>query len=293
MSHIKNKQAQYQAMKEFPFERLEKVDSEKAKLLLEFGKILRDKNAKVNLLSRKDMDDVEYRHIAFCAAIGELFEPADGARIADVGTGGGLPGIVMAILWPNARIDMFDGVGKKIAMVNEIISELGLPNATAHHARIEEFKEGGFSEKNRFSDTAIKRSEKNISAPSRALGKIKPSPNKMFDYATGRSVCALPMFFKFVKNKLREGESGFFDASGVLNAKAFHLETPKNIYHTSAKSAPCPNGVFYFKGGDLESELSSKNISPDAELDLEKLFGDERFSGKKILHFKLKSVLRC
>ena len=140
-----------------PFEKLPNLSDGKRAKLLEFAALLREVNTKVNLLSRKDMDDVEYRHVAFCASISEFFKPADGARIADVGSGGGLPGIVMAVLYPNAFVEMFDGVGKKIAMVNEMISALGLANAYAHHARIEEYKDS-------------------------------------FDYATGRSVCALPMF---------------------------------------------------------------------------------------------------
>ena len=98
-----------------PFEKLPNLDPEKVEALLAFSELLREANQKVNLLSRKDMDDVEYRHVAFCAAISEFFKPADGAKIADVGSGGGLPGIVMAILYPPAKIFMFDGVGKKIA----------------------------------------------------------------------------------------------------------------------------------------------------------------------------------
>ncbi len=211
---------------EQPFSKIPSLAPDKAEKLLEFGTLLREANKKVNLLSRKDTEDLEYRHIAFCAAIGEFFKPCGGARIADVGTGGGLPGIVMAILYPNAYVEMFDGVGKKAAMVESMIKELKLPNARARHARIEERRD-------------------------------------FFDYATGRSVCALPMFFGFVKKRLKRGKKG--------NLK---------------------NGVIYFKGGELEPELASKNIAPDAELDLRDFFGDERFEGKRILHFPTESVLR-
>ncbi len=204
---------------ENPFEKLPNLSADTIDKLKHFGELLRVSNAKVNLLSRKDMDDVEYRHIAFCAAISEFLKPANGARIADVGTGGGLPGIVLAILYPNATVEMFDGVGKKIAMINEMLAELKLPNAYAHNARIEEYRD-------------------------------------KFDYITGRSVCALPMFFGFVKKRLSVGRKG--------NLK---------------------NGIVYFKGGEIEPELVAKNILPDAELDLEKFFGDPRFEGKRIVHF--------
>ena len=104
-----------------PFEKLSNLSPDTLAKLNRFGELLREVNQKVNLLSRKDMDDVEYRHVAFCAAISQFFKPADDARIADVGTGGGLPGIVLAILYPNTTVEMFDGVGKKIAMINEMI----------------------------------------------------------------------------------------------------------------------------------------------------------------------------
>jgi len=207
-----------------PFDKLSKLDSAAKAKLAQYAGLLREANLKVNLLSRKDMDDVEYRHIAFCAAISEFFTPAAGARIADVGTGGGLPGIVLAIIYPHAKISMFDGVGKKIAMIDGMIEALGLTNARAYNARIEEFK-----------DT--------------------------FDYATGRSVCALPMFFGFVKKRLNKGKRGNLS-----------------------------NGVIYFKGGELEPELVSRKILPDAEFDLKKFFGDDKFEGKKILHFPTELV---
>ena len=190
-----------------------------------YGVLLREANEKVNLLSRKDMDYVEYRHIAFCAAIGEFFQPAQNARIADVGTGGGLPGVVEAILYPQAEVFMFDGVGKKIKMIQHFIRELKLDNAQAFNIRIEEFK-------------------------------------SMFDYATGRSVCALPMFFGFVKKRLKHGRNG-------------------NLQ----------NGVIYFKGGDLEPELLAKKITPDTEFDLQKFFDEPLYEGKRISAFSTRKVL--
>ena len=209
-----------------PFARLPSIDGQKRQKLLEFAELLREQNAKVNLISRKDMEDVEYRHVAFCAALGEFFSPASGARIADVGTGGGLPGIVAAILWPPAQIFMFDGVGRKIAAVAEMVKSLGLKNASALHARLEEQKD-------------------------------------YFDYALGRSVCALPQFFSFAARKLVRGKKGSLE-----------------------------NGVIYFKGGELEPEFSQKNVRPTKIMDLEKLFADERFSGKNLMHFALSDVLK-
>ena len=91
-----------------PFEKIPNLDADKLEKLRRYAGLLREANTKVNLLSRKDMDDVEYRHIAFCASMGAFFVPHAGARIADVGTGGGLPGIVCAILYPQAEVLMFE-----------------------------------------------------------------------------------------------------------------------------------------------------------------------------------------
>ena len=211
---------------ENPFAKIPNLTSEALEKLHIYSNLLREKNAMVNLLSRKDMDDVEYRHVAFCASINAFFTPYKRAKIADVGTGGGLPGIVLAILYPQAKIVMFDGVGKKINMINQMLDVLNLPNAKALHSRVEEQKD-------------------------------------VFDYAVGRSVCALPMFFGFVKRRLARGKKG-------------------NL----------ANGVIYFKGGEIEEELVRKGISPSSELDLRAFFEDVRFEGKRIVHFPTESVSR-
>lgn len=211
---------------ENPFAKIPNLTSEALEKLHIYSNLLREKNAMVNLLSRKDMDDVEYRHVAFCASINAFFTPSKGAKIADVGTGGGLPGIVLAILYPQAKIVMFDGVGKKINMINQMLDVLNLPNAKALHSRVEEQKD-------------------------------------VFDYAVGRSVCALPMFFGFVKRRLARGKKGIL-----------------------------ANGVIYFKGGEIEEELLRKGISPSSELDLRAFFEDVRFEGKRIVHFPTESVSR-
>ena len=195
-----------------------------AEKLDEFGRLLREAHERVNLISRKDTEHLEYRHIAFCAAIGELLVPEDGAKIADVGTGGGLPGIVMAVIWPKARIKMFDGVGKKIRAVSEMIERLGLKNAEAVNSRIE-------------------------------------SQPENFDYITGRAVCSLPEFFRLVGGKIRRGKRG-------------------NL----------PNGVLYFKGGDLDEELLRRKILPGVSLKLDEFFSDPSYEGKSVVHFDSKSV---
>lgn len=105
--------------------------------------LYREWNAKVNLVSRQDIENIEVRHILHSLAIARCFSFKPGAKLLDLGTGGGFPGIPLAILLPEVQFTLIDGTGKKIAVVQAIIEALGLTNATALHARAEELKMRG------------------------------------------------------------------------------------------------------------------------------------------------------
>jgi len=100
-------------------------------------------NAKVNVVSRQDIENLEVRHILHSLAIAKAFAFKPDARVLDLGTGGGFPGIPLAILLPEVQFVLIDGTGKKIAVVQEIIRAVGLTNAEARHARAEELKMRG------------------------------------------------------------------------------------------------------------------------------------------------------
>lgn len=100
-------------------------------------------NAKVNVVSRQDIENLEVRHVLHSLAIAKTFAFKPDARLLDLGTGGGFPGIPLAILLPEVQFVLIDGTGKKIAVVQEIIKALGLKNAEAHHVRAEELKMRG------------------------------------------------------------------------------------------------------------------------------------------------------
>jgi 16S rRNA (guanine527-N7)-methyltransferase len=102
--------------------------------------IYRDWNAKVNLISRKDIDHLYEHHVLHSLAIAKLLEFKPGAEIVDVGTGGGFPGIPLAILMPEVRFHLIDSMMKKIKVVQDVIEQLGLKNATAQQVRAEELK---------------------------------------------------------------------------------------------------------------------------------------------------------
>ena len=94
-------------------------------------------NQRVNVISRKDIEYLEERHILHSLSIAKMFQFDSTARVLDVGTGGGFPGIPLAIMFPEASFTLVDSIGKKITLVGEIVQELGLKNVTAVNQRME------------------------------------------------------------------------------------------------------------------------------------------------------------
>jgi 16S rRNA (guanine527-N7)-methyltransferase len=95
-------------------------------------------NAQINVISRKDMEAFYVHHVLHSLAIAKATPFEDGTRVLDLGTGGGFPGIPLAILFPNCTFHLVDSIGKKIKVVTEVVAALGLTNVTAEHARVEQ-----------------------------------------------------------------------------------------------------------------------------------------------------------
>jgi 16S rRNA (guanine527-N7)-methyltransferase len=128
--------------------------------LKEYTSLLREWNAKINLVSRKDTDRLEIKHLAHCLTITKFLRLMPKARLLDVGTGGGLPGIPLAICYPQARFTLMDSIGKKVMVVEDMVQRLDLQNAEIIRGRVEELPK-----------------------------------KKSYDFVIGRAVTALPTFF--------------------------------------------------------------------------------------------------
>ena len=144
-----------------------------------------DWNAKINVISRKDMDHFYEHHVLHSLAIGKYFDILPGMKVMDLGTGGGFPGIPLAILFPDAEFYLIDGTGKKINVVNAVKDAIGLKNVVAEHKRAEEVKD-------------------------------------KFDIVTGRAVMTLPEIANLAGNKLRI--RGDVEAGGILYLKGGDLK---------------------------------------------------------------------
>ncbi len=161
------------------------LSSDQQQQLADLHSLLLEWNEKLNLVSRPDAENLEERHLLSSLAIAKFIQFPKGSRIMDVGTGGGLPGLPLAILYPECEFLLVDSIAKKIAAVNDMAERLGLKNVKAIQARAETI------------------------------------PQK-FDFVTGRAVKALPLFMSWVIPSLKTGSENGVE-KGVIYLKGGDL----------------------------------------------------------------------
>lgn len=144
-----------------------------------------DWNEKINVISRKDMDALYEKHILHSLGIAKVMAFSAGTKVLDVGTGGGFPGIPLAILFPQTHFTLVDSIGKKIVVVRAVIESLSLKNVVAHHERAENIE-----------------------------GK--------FHFVVSRAVTQMPVFLRWLKGKF-EKEQINAKHNGVLYLKGGDL----------------------------------------------------------------------
>ncbi|SHJ49477.1 16S rRNA (guanine(527)-N(7))-methyltransferase RsmG [Pseudozobellia thermophila] len=156
--------------------------------------LYKDWNLKINVVSRKDIEELYIRHVLHSLGIAKIQSFRGGSSVLDVGTGGGFPGIPLAILFPEVQFTLVDSIGKKIKVVDEVVDGLGLKNVKTINSRVEQI-------------------------------------DGQFDFIVSRAVAAMPTFTHWVKGKIKK-DSVHERRNGILYLKGGDLTEELKDYKT-------------------------------------------------------------
>lgn len=166
----------------------------------QLGPLYDDWNAKINVISRKDIGNLYEHHVLHSLAIAKAISFREGTSVMDLGTGGGFPGIPLAILFPQVQFHLVDSIGKKIRVATEVASAIGLENVTLRHCRAEEEKQ-------------------------------------MFDFVVSRAVMPLTDLIKIVRKNIRK-ESHNAYPNGIICLKGGELQHEIGMFKHIADVTP-------------------------------------------------------
>ena len=150
------------------------------------NELYKDWNSKINVISRKDIENLYEHHVLHSLGIAKVIHFTQGTEIMDLGTGGGFPGIPLAILFPDVQFHLIDSIGKKIKVATEIAAAIGLKNVTTRHCRAEEEK-------------------------------------RQFDFVVSRAVMQLPDLMRIIRKNIRKEQHNPLP-NGILCLKGGELE---------------------------------------------------------------------
>lgn len=178
-----------------------KLTERQAEQFAQLDALYRDWNSKINVISRKDIDNLYEHHILHSLAIAKWIPFQAGTTILDVGTGGGFPGIPLAILFPECQFTLVDSIGKKIKVASEVSKSLGLTNVVCKQERVEEEKQ-------------------------------------KFDFVVSRAVMPLPDLVKLVRKNISNNHRNAMP-NGIVVLKGGDLKTELAPYIKTAEVTPC------------------------------------------------------
>lgn len=179
------------------------MTDEQRRQFAQLDELYRDWNAKINVISRKDIDHLYEHHVLHSLAVAKVLRFKGGTRILDFGTGGGFPGIPLSIMFPDVSFKLIDGTGKKIRVVSEVVQAIGLQNVVAAHQRGEEEK-----------------------------GK--------YDFIVSRAVMPLPDLVKIVRKNISSKQQNAM-INGLIVLKGGNIENEIQPYRKQVEVLPVSN----------------------------------------------------
>lgn len=177
--------------------------------------LYKDWNAKINVISRKDIENLYEHHVLHSLAIAKMFRFTEGTKVLDLGTGGGFPGIPLAIMFPQTQFKLIDGTGKKILVATEVAKEIGLKNVVTEHLRGEDEK-------------------------------------GLFDFVVSRAVMPLPDLVKMVRKNISKKQQNAM-VNGVFCLKGGDVQSEVKPFKGSAEVMPVSTWFAeeWFKGKNV------------------------------------------